>query len=173
MGGPHLSFGHWIALVGIFSRPGQSQGLLCKHLCHSLTYLLTDPKWLKMVLPVSIPTILTFSFIDSKFWRASKLHYWFKSYGHFDECVDFAYWCSCLFSSQLKMLAYKICLRCLTQTVAITMTLTVSVAVTSNMTCDSWQMWGSKPFFNFSVLAFTIWEWRCSDDISTKDHWIN
>ena len=24
--------------------------------------------------------------------RASKLHYWFKSYGDFAEWVDFAYW---------------------------------------------------------------------------------
>ena len=28
---------------------------------------------------------------DSKFWRASKLHYWFKSYGNFAEWVEFDY----------------------------------------------------------------------------------
>ena len=28
---------------------------------------------------------------DSKSRRASKLHYWFKSYGDFAECMDFAY----------------------------------------------------------------------------------
>ena len=27
-------------------------------------------------------------------WRASKSHYWFKSYGNFAEWVDFAHWCS-------------------------------------------------------------------------------
>ena len=26
--------------------------------------------------------------------RASKSHHWFKSYGHFTEVVDFAYWLS-------------------------------------------------------------------------------
>ena len=31
---------------------------------------------------------------DSKSRRASKLHYWFKSYGYFAEWVDFAYWWS-------------------------------------------------------------------------------
>ena len=31
---------------------------------------------------------------DSKPQRASKSHYWFKSYGNFAELVDFAYWWS-------------------------------------------------------------------------------
>ena len=31
---------------------------------------------------------------DSKSQRALKLHYWFKSYGDFAECVVFAYWWS-------------------------------------------------------------------------------
>ena len=30
----------------------------------------------------------------SKSWRTSKSHQWFKSYGHFTEVVDFAYWWS-------------------------------------------------------------------------------
>ena len=30
----------------------------------------------------------------SKSWRASKSHQWFKSYSHFTEGVDFAYWWS-------------------------------------------------------------------------------
>ena len=29
---------------------------------------------------------------DSKSWKASKMHYLFKSYGNFAELVDFAYW---------------------------------------------------------------------------------
>ena len=33
-------------------------------------------------------------FGNSKSQRASKLHYWFKSYGDFAEQVDFAYWLS-------------------------------------------------------------------------------
>ena len=28
--------------------------------------------------------------------RASKSHHWFKSYGHFTEGLDFAYWWSCI-----------------------------------------------------------------------------
>ena len=31
---------------------------------------------------------------DSKYWKVSKLHYWFKSYSTFAELVDFAYWWS-------------------------------------------------------------------------------
>ena len=33
---------------------------------------------------------------DSKSQRASKLHYWFKSYGNFVDLVNFAYWLSCI-----------------------------------------------------------------------------
>ena len=29
---------------------------------------------------------------DSKYQRASKSHYWFKSYGNFAEWVNFVYW---------------------------------------------------------------------------------
>ena len=36
------------------------------------------------------------SFTDSKFQRASKTHYYFKSYDDFAEWVDFAYWWSCI-----------------------------------------------------------------------------
>ena len=35
-------------------------------------------------------------FGDSKSQRASKLYYWFKSYGNFAEWVYFAYWWSCI-----------------------------------------------------------------------------
>ena len=33
---------------------------------------------------------------DSKSRRASKSHYWFKSYGNFAEWVNFAYWWRCI-----------------------------------------------------------------------------
>ena len=66
----------------IISRPGQSQGLLYKHLCGIVT-------------PVIKPTLLTF-FRNSISWRASKSLFWFKSYGDFAERVDFAYWWSCI-----------------------------------------------------------------------------
>ena len=35
-------------------------------------------------------------FRDSKSRRASQLHYWFKSYGNFDDWVNFVYWWSCI-----------------------------------------------------------------------------
>ena len=43
------------------------------------------------------------------------------------------------------------------------------------VTCDTWHMtwWGRWTFSqNFSFLALTIWEWRCAEDISTKDEWL-
>ena len=46
-----------------------------------------------MVLSVINLIVLQF-FGDSKSLRASKSHHWFKNYGNFDECVDFAYWWS-------------------------------------------------------------------------------
>ena len=37
------------------------------------------------------------------------------------------------------------------------------------------EMWGKVNllFKNFSFLAFWVWEWRCSEDIFTKDDWLN
>ena len=46
-----------------------------------------------MVLSVIKWTMLPF-LGDSKSQRASKSHYWFKSYGEFAEWVNFAYWWS-------------------------------------------------------------------------------
>ena len=41
------------------------------------------------------PKIDLFQFFgESKYQRASKSHYWFKSYGDFVEWEDFAYWWS-------------------------------------------------------------------------------
>ena len=53
-----------------------------------------------------------------------------------------------------------------------------------HMTCDTWRMkcdtlhktcdkrgrWAFPQ--NFSSLALTLWEWRCSEYISTKDDWL-
>ena len=32
---------------------------------------------------------------------------------------------------------------------------------------------GDEPFLNFSSLALTVWEWRCTEDISTNDDLIS
>ena len=103
----------WMTLTTpppVFSRPGQSQGLLYKHLCHSFISSLTD--WLILYLKKSLRRhhaqtirygasshktkyidIFKREYIS---WRASQLLYWFKSYGGFAERVDFAYWWSCI-----------------------------------------------------------------------------
>ena len=42
--------------------------------------------------------------------------------------------------------------------------------------CDMWHMTGGGRWTfsqNFSSLALTVWEWRCSEDISTKDDWLS
>ena len=47
---------------------------------------------------------------------------------------------------------------------------------TWHMTYDTWHMTGGGRwtlFQNVSSLARTVWEWRCSEDISTKDQWVN
>ena len=89
---------------GIISRPGEARG--CSKntsVIHSIIDSVTDPlwkylysaatpKWLEMVLSVKW-TVLNFSG-DSKSRRASKSHYWCRSYGNFAELVDFAYWWS-------------------------------------------------------------------------------
>ena len=80
----------------VFSRPGQSQGLLCKHLCYLLTYSLTDPlgptalrrRHAQMVRDRSSSYKIDFvivikTFLNSE--RHQKSHQWFKSYGHFTE----------------------------------------------------------------------------------------
>ena len=49
------------------------------------------------------------------------------------------------------------------------------------MTCDTWHatsdMWHMEGDWTFSqnlrFLAHTVWEWRCLEDISTKDEWLN
>ena len=57
----------------IFSRPGQSQGLLYKHLCHSLFQSVT-PKWFFQLENRLFPSDEELS----KSRRASKSHQWFK-----------------------------------------------------------------------------------------------
>ena len=45
-----------------------------------------------------------------------------------------------------------------------------------HITCDTWHMTddGRETFSqNFSSLAFTVWEWRFIEDISTKDEFIH
>ena len=88
----------------IFSRPGQSQGLLYKHLRNSLTDSFID-HLLKIFLQCRHTENIkngasshktNYSDRECKSWRESKLLYWFKSYGDFAECVDFAYWWSCI-----------------------------------------------------------------------------
>ena len=82
----------------------QSQGLLYTHLCHSLINWLIHPlvkissrhrhaKTVQNGAPAKKQTIF---FRDSKSWRESKWHYWFKSYGNLAEWEDFAYWWSCI-----------------------------------------------------------------------------
>ena len=45
-----------------------------------------------------------------------------------------------------------------------------------HMTCDMWDVTGGG-WWTFSQnvrsLALTIWEWRCFEDIFTKDHWVS
>ena len=61
---------------------------LSKYLYGSAT-----PSWLKMMLSVIKKTMFNFKG-NFKSQRASKSHYWFKSYGGFAECVNFAHWWS-------------------------------------------------------------------------------
>ena len=47
---------------------------------------------------------------------------------------------------------------------------------TWHMTHDMWHMTGGGRWTfsqNASSLALTVWEWRRSEDISTKDHWVS
>ena len=54
--------------------------------CGNIFTAPSPPIWLEMGLSVYD--------YDFESRRASKLHYWFKSYGDFAEWVDFAYWWS-------------------------------------------------------------------------------
>ena len=79
------------------SRPGRSQGLLYKHLCHSFIHWFTDPlvSHSFTVIDRSLSYKIDYVIVIKKFLnpeRASKSHQWFKSYGHFTEGVGFAYW---------------------------------------------------------------------------------
>ena len=85
----------------MFSRPGLCQGLLYNHLCDLLIHsvmicenIFTAPprpngcRWC-----FQSYNRLCYHFQgDFKSLRASKLHYWFKSYSDFAERVDFAHW---------------------------------------------------------------------------------
>ena len=78
--------------MAIVSGPGQSQGLLYKHLRHSFSqsvilflpqlYGAAMPKWLEIC--HSTQEL-------SKSRMASKSNQWFKSYDHFTEGMNFAY----------------------------------------------------------------------------------
>jgi hypothetical protein len=50
------------------------------------------PKWLEIELPIIKKTLSHSDQELSKSRRASNTHQWFKSYGHFTEGVDLAYW---------------------------------------------------------------------------------
>ena len=89
----------------IISRPGQSQGLLYKHLCDWLSISFSHPLVKISLLRRHAQMVkngdsshntnyIDIFFRDSKSWRASKLLYWFKSHGDFGKWVDFAYWWS-------------------------------------------------------------------------------
>ena len=105
----------------IFSRHGRSQGLLFKHLCQLLIHSFTDP-----LVKISLRRrhallvedgvfghkidYVAFFLGDSKSWRASKLHYWFKSYDDFAEWLNFACWWSCIGKGLRLQLAQPACL---------------------------------------------------------------
>ena len=42
-------------------------------------------------------------------------------------------------------------------------------------THNMWHMTGGggEPSLKLSSLAFTVWEWSCSEDISIKDDWVS
>ena len=102
------AFNHKIDNVTMFSRPGQSQGLHYKHLCHSFIHSFIDsvsqpfpPTALQCRHTQTVRDRASSYKIDyvivielSKSRRASQSHQWFKSYSHFTEGVDFAYWWS-------------------------------------------------------------------------------
>ena len=74
----------------VISRPGRSQGLLYKQPRDSLINQL-----IQSVHQPFPTTALRHSDLElSKSQMASKSHQWFKSYSHFTEEVDFAYWLS-------------------------------------------------------------------------------
>ena len=47
----------------------------------------------------------------SKYWRVSKSHQWFNSYGHFTEGMDLAYWWSCIGKGLCLQPAQKACFK--------------------------------------------------------------
>ena len=80
----------------LVSRPGRSQGLLCKHLPHSFIHSLIRSSFVKLslrrrhalfkygALSHKIDYVLNF-LGDFKSWRASKSHHWITSYSNFGE----------------------------------------------------------------------------------------
>ena len=101
----------------LISRPGRAKPGAALQTFLPLIHWLSDPlnkiyvrrchaKRLKMVLPVIQQNTLTF-FRCFKYWRASKLLYWVKSYCNFTEWVDLAYWLSCI----RKGLPWSLCSR--------------------------------------------------------------
>ena len=76
------------------NRPGVA-GLFYKQLCHSVSHGLwkylygaATPQRLEMVLTV-INKLVFNILTDSKSWRTSKFHYWFKSYSNFAEKSEY------------------------------------------------------------------------------------
>ena len=92
-------------LIKVISSTGQSQGLLYKPLCHSLIKSVHEPfpptvLWRRNAQTVRDSSsrykidylIVIKNFLNPK--RVSQSRQWFKSYSHFTEGVDFAYWWS-------------------------------------------------------------------------------
>ena len=79
------------------SRPGRRQGLLYKHLIHSLTHPLVPTALQRHHVQTVRDSFSSHSDKELlKSQRASKSHPWFKSNGHFSEGADFANWWSCI-----------------------------------------------------------------------------
>ena len=83
-------------MVTIVSKPGQSQGLLYKQPCNSLSHTFPPIAFRRRHAQTvtDLPVICHSDQKLSKSQRASKSYQWFESHGNFTEGVDFAYWWS-------------------------------------------------------------------------------
>ena len=91
-----------------FSKPGQSRGLLYKHLCQSLfNNYVTHSSFVKISVwhrnaqmvgdgAFSHKICCVNLFRRFQIFRPSKFHDWYKSYGNFSALVDFSFFLSCV-----------------------------------------------------------------------------
>ena len=91
-GGPRLKK----SCVIIFSKPGWSQGLLYKHLRHSVSDLFSKLWFVKIYLRRRHALMVKDGAFSHKIDYVTKSHYWFKSYCNFAELVGFACWWKCI-----------------------------------------------------------------------------